>query len=168
MKGCGTRKGRLGRCWVSLYRVRRLREDGVLKAAPRNVVLASQWFAPTNLVLSFETEGQGKFTPEEIDGLVERDRNGRVVSLNLPQKSVLIANHQVHECRPLLPQCTRRAHLCDVDLRRLVVRLVSELLYGNAKGCLHSAQEELEVGPGTWLGMSEYPMSFYGIRLLSI
>ena len=78
-----------------------------MKAAPRNVVLASQWFAPTNLVLSFETEGQGKFTPEEIDGLVERDRNGRVVSLNLPQKSVLIANHQVHECRPLLPQCAR-------------------------------------------------------------
>ena len=73
----------------------------MLKAAPRNVVLASQWFAPTNLVLSFETEGQGKFTPEELEGLVERDSQGRVISLNLPKKSVLIANHQVrslHTC----------------------------------------------------------------------
>ena len=67
----------------------------MLKAAPRNVVLASQWFAPTNLVLSFETEGQGKFTPEEIETLVQRDKNGRVTALNLPQKAVLIANHQV-------------------------------------------------------------------------
>ena len=58
-------------------------------------VLSSQWFAPTELVISFETEGQGKFTPEEIDGLVERDSSGRVIALNLPKKTVLIGNHQV-------------------------------------------------------------------------
>ncbi|KAI0639245.1 acyltransferase-domain-containing protein [Trametes polyzona] len=60
------------------------------------LVLLCQWFAPTKLVLSFETKGPGKFTPEEIETLVERDGNGRVVSLNLPQKAVLIANHQVY------------------------------------------------------------------------
>ncbi|EJF66552.1 hypothetical protein DICSQDRAFT_142143 [Dichomitus squalens LYAD-421 SS1] len=60
------------------------------------LVLMSQWFAPTILVLSFETEGQGKFTPEEIEGLVERNSDGRVIALNLPKKSVLIANHQVY------------------------------------------------------------------------
>ena len=58
-------------------------------------MLSSQWFAPTELVISFETEGQGKFTPEEIEGLVVRDKNGTVVALNLPRKTVLIANHQV-------------------------------------------------------------------------
>ena len=36
-----------------------------------------------------------KFTPEEIDGLVERDSSGRVIALNLPKKTVLIGNHQV-------------------------------------------------------------------------
>ncbi|KAI0335978.1 hypothetical protein GY45DRAFT_1291537 [Cubamyces sp. BRFM 1775] len=60
------------------------------------LVLACQWFAPTKLVLSFETEGQGKFTPEEIETLVQRDKNGRVTALNLPQKAVLIANHQIY------------------------------------------------------------------------
>jgi len=52
------------------------------------------WFAPTNLVITFETKGPGKFTPEELGRLVEKDSNGNV-SLNLPAKSVLIANHQV-------------------------------------------------------------------------
>ncbi|KAI0670062.1 acyltransferase-domain-containing protein [Trametes maxima] len=60
------------------------------------LVLACQWFAPTKLVLSFETKGQGKFTPEEIETLVKRDKNGRVVAVNLPQKAALIANHQVY------------------------------------------------------------------------
>lgn len=52
------------------------------------------WFAPTNLVITFETKGPGKFTPEELGRLVEKDSNGNV-SLNLPAQSVLIANHQV-------------------------------------------------------------------------
>ncbi|RDX56035.1 hypothetical protein OH76DRAFT_1337998 [Lentinus brumalis] len=60
------------------------------------LVLSSQWFAPTELVISFETEGQGKFSPEELETLVERDKNGKVVSLNLPQKTVFIANHQIY------------------------------------------------------------------------
>ncbi|KAM5538195.1 hypothetical protein V8D89_008082 [Ganoderma adspersum] len=60
------------------------------------LVLSSQWFGHTELVISFETEGQGMFTPEEIEALVERDENGRVASLNLPKRSVLIANHQIY------------------------------------------------------------------------
>ncbi|TFK83599.1 hypothetical protein K466DRAFT_498155 [Polyporus arcularius HHB13444] len=60
------------------------------------LVLSSQWFAPTELVISFETEGQGKFSPEELETLVERDKNGKVVSLNLPPKTVFIANHQIY------------------------------------------------------------------------
>ena len=52
------------------------------------------WFAPTNLVITFETKGAGKFTQEEVEKLVEKDAQGNI-SLNLPAKSVLIANHQV-------------------------------------------------------------------------
>ena len=52
------------------------------------------WFAPTNLVITFETKGLGRFTQEELKKLVVKDSRGNV-SLNLPAKSVLIANHQV-------------------------------------------------------------------------
>lgn len=58
----------------------------------------SQWFAPTRLVVSFEREGSGRFTDEEVDELVEQDKTGRVVALHLPQRAVVIANHQV--CSP--------------------------------------------------------------------
>ncbi|KAL6304272.1 acyltransferase-domain-containing protein [Sparassis latifolia] len=60
------------------------------------LVLMSQWFAPTKLVISFETEGLGKFAYEELQEMVVRDNGGRVVGLNLPQKAVLIANHQIY------------------------------------------------------------------------
>ncbi|KAI0778024.1 acyltransferase-domain-containing protein [Trametes elegans] len=60
------------------------------------LVLSCQWFAPTKLVLSFETDGLGKFAPEEIESLVQRDSEGKVTALNLPQKTVVIANHQVY------------------------------------------------------------------------
>lgn len=72
-----------------------LRKGGGSEAEYPNTVLSSQWFGHTELVISFETEGQGMFTPEEIEALVERDENGRIASLNLPRRSVLIANHQV-------------------------------------------------------------------------
>ena len=52
------------------------------------------WFAPTKFVITFETKGLGRFSQEELERLVERDSWGNV-SLNLPAKSVLIANHQV-------------------------------------------------------------------------
>ena len=48
------------------------------------------------MVISFEKEGLGSFTQKELEGIVVRDGSGRVVELNLPQKAVLIANHQVH------------------------------------------------------------------------
>ena len=57
--------------------------------------LMNQWFAPTRISLTFEQEGQGKFTEEEIRNLVERDASGRVIAVHLPSKAVLIANHQV-------------------------------------------------------------------------
>lgn len=62
----------------------------------------SQWFAPTKLVVSFEIEGQGRFTNEEIEKLVEKDASGRVLALHLPQKAVMIANHQVDSSISLL------------------------------------------------------------------
>lgn len=58
-------------------------------------VLVSQLFAPTTLLVTFQREGLGGFTEEEIDRVAERDASGRVVSLHLPEKAVLIANHQV-------------------------------------------------------------------------
>ena len=65
-------------------------------------VLMCQWFAPTKLVVTFETEGQGRFSPEELRGLVERDETGRVIRLHLPKKTVLIANHQVRRPRSVI------------------------------------------------------------------
>src|ERR1700761_8849151 len=62
-----------------------------------------QWFAPTKLVISFETEGKGRFTTEQIEKIVVKDENGKVVSLDLPTKFILIANHQASDFLPLLP-----------------------------------------------------------------
>lgn len=71
------------------------------------IVLVTQLFGPTKMIVSFETEGLGSFTREELEQIVVRDASGRVVQLKLPRKAVLIANHQVmgllavldHPCR---------------------------------------------------------------------
>jgi hypothetical protein len=55
----------------------------------------SQWFAPTKLVISFEQQGKGSFTEEEIERIVVKNENGQVEWLDLPTKFILIANHQV-------------------------------------------------------------------------
>jgi hypothetical protein len=57
-----------------------------------------QWFAPSRLVITFEHDGPGSFTNEEIRDIAKRGGDGRVLGLNLPKKSVLIANHQVGSC----------------------------------------------------------------------
>lgn len=62
-------------------------------------MLVTQWFAPTTLRLTFETEGQGALTPEQLEDLVVRDAHGRVIKLNLPQQTVMISNHQVRSGR---------------------------------------------------------------------
>ncbi|KAG9314536.1 acyltransferase-domain-containing protein [Chiua virens] len=58
--------------------------------------LMIQWFAPTKLSITFETEGQGKFTEEEIRSIVERDASGKVTALHLPSRCIIISNHQVY------------------------------------------------------------------------
>lgn len=63
-----------------------------------SLVLMCQLFAPTKLVVTFETEGMGRFTPEEIDLCLIKDNDGNPVALDLPTKFVLIANHQVCSC----------------------------------------------------------------------
>lgn len=54
-----------------------------------------QWFAPTKLRVTFETQGSGKFSKEEIERIVVKNAKGEVAFLNLPTKFVLTANHQV-------------------------------------------------------------------------
>lgn len=61
-----------------------------------------QWFAPTKLSITFETEGKGRFSPKEIENAVIRGPRGEFVSLNLPTKFVLIANHQVRKSSSVL------------------------------------------------------------------
>ncbi|KAF8640848.1 hypothetical protein AX17_000496 [Amanita inopinata Kibby_2008] len=56
----------------------------------------SHWFAPTEIQVTFETEGKGKFSQKEIEGIVVGSENGDPVSLNLPDKFVLTANHQIY------------------------------------------------------------------------
>ncbi|KIO02297.1 hypothetical protein M404DRAFT_1002311 [Pisolithus tinctorius Marx 270] len=58
--------------------------------------LMNQWFAPTYLSITFETQGQGKFTMEEIEQIIQRDPSGKVVALKLPLKMVVTSNHQVY------------------------------------------------------------------------
>jgi lysocardiolipin and lysophospholipid acyltransferase len=53
-----------------------------------------QWFAPTKLRVTFETQGLGKFSKEEIERIVVKHPSG-AVTLNLPTKFVLTGNHQV-------------------------------------------------------------------------
>ncbi|TFK40968.1 acyltransferase-domain-containing protein [Crucibulum laeve] len=60
------------------------------------LILMCQWFAPTKLAISFETEGKGSFTQEEIDQVVIKNKEGEVIALDLPTKFVLIANHQIY------------------------------------------------------------------------
>ncbi|KAI9511751.1 acyltransferase-domain-containing protein [Russula earlei] len=60
------------------------------------LVLMSQWFAPSRLVVTLEHDGPGAFSPAQIDEIAVRDEDGRVLGLNLPRKSILIANHQVY------------------------------------------------------------------------
>lgn len=60
------------------------------------LVLVCQLCAPTEFSFTFETGGPGAFTSEEIGNMVLRDEDGHFVSLNLPQRSVLITNHQVY------------------------------------------------------------------------
>jgi hypothetical protein len=59
------------------------------------LVLVCQLFAPTKLEITFETKGKGAFKKNEIDDIVVKNEKGEVVSLNLPEKFVYIANHQV-------------------------------------------------------------------------
>ncbi|THH21467.1 hypothetical protein EW146_g75 [Bondarzewia mesenterica] len=60
------------------------------------LILMCQWFAPTRLVVTFERDDPGAFAEDEIAGLVVKDKSGKVIGLNLPHRSVLIANHQVY------------------------------------------------------------------------
>ncbi|KZP32349.1 hypothetical protein FIBSPDRAFT_722715 [Athelia psychrophila] len=79
--------------------VRGVYEDGARYckgACATLLVLATQWFAPTTLRLTFETTGQGALSPAQLADLVVRDASGRVIKLNLPQQSVMISNHQVY------------------------------------------------------------------------
>lgn len=58
----------------------------------RLIVVISQFFAPTKLVISCSDEQGNIVDPEK---LVQRDSKGRIVHVNLPDKSVWMSNHQV-------------------------------------------------------------------------
>ncbi|KIM84607.1 hypothetical protein PILCRDRAFT_780251 [Piloderma croceum F 1598] len=60
------------------------------------IVLLNQCFAPTRLSVTFEREGQGCFSEEQINHIVVRNTEGKVIALKLPTKSILIANHQMY------------------------------------------------------------------------
>jgi hypothetical protein len=96
-------------------------------------VLMSQWFAPTQIHLTFEREGQGCLTAEQIENTLVREGD-TVVGLRLPTQSIMIANHQV--IRKLSESRLRlhRPHIGNINsgLHRLVVYLVLRVSHGNA------------------------------------
>lgn len=57
------------------------------------------------LVVSFETQGQGRLTESEIQKIVVRNEAGKVVQLDLPKQSILISNHQVRINKSSLDRC---------------------------------------------------------------
>lgn len=96
------------------------------------LALMCQLFGPTKMRITFETEGEGAFTREEIEQIVVRDASGRVVELRLPNRLVIIANHQV---------CSELFHLFTLalifncgrlDLCRLVVSMGFDILHEHA------------------------------------
>lgn len=52
-------------------------------------VLTTQWFSPTEITLSFEGDNI------DLEKVLVRDTNGRLVGLNFPSKLVVMGNHQV-------------------------------------------------------------------------
>ena len=111
-----------------------------------------QWFAPTKLRITFETQGLGSFTPEEINRYVIRDTDGKVIALDLPTKFVLIANHQVNMGLDWTYLCW---FFCFIDICRLVVCLVPHLLpepSWHSPVCLYNSEEKSSLGPYRWLG----------------
>lgn len=116
-------------------------------------VLMCQWFAPTKLKVTFETEGKGKFNAEDVERLVVRNKSGEVAYLNLPTKFVLISNHQVR-CLFLLAIVFYL--MSDEGLCRLVVCLVLDLFPGATRGasvCLYYSEEKSQVDSSCRLGM---------------
>ncbi|KAJ6627200.1 hypothetical protein B0H10DRAFT_1996020 [Mycena sp. CBHHK59/15] len=86
-------------CLLPFNWARTLYRDGIRytkRAFGCLLILMCQWFAPTKLVISFEREGKGSFSAEEIELIVVKDENGDIISLDLPTKFILIANHQVY------------------------------------------------------------------------
>jgi hypothetical protein len=69
---------------------------------PQSPVLMCQWFAPSRLVITFEHDGPGAFSIDEIRDMTSQGGDGRVLDL-LPKKSVLIANHQVRTLPNQIP-----------------------------------------------------------------
>jgi cell division protein FtsI/penicillin-binding protein 2 len=59
------------------------------------LVLMCQWFAPTQLIITFATKRKGAVSQHDIERYIIKDHNGNPVALDLPTKFVLIANHQV-------------------------------------------------------------------------
>ena len=51
--------------------------------------------------ITFEREGPGAFTDEELDGMLTRDARGKISGLNLPKRAVLISNHQARAHHPI-------------------------------------------------------------------
>ncbi|EIW86486.1 hypothetical protein CONPUDRAFT_44786 [Coniophora puteana RWD-64-598 SS2] len=84
---------------IPLQATQNLYDEGVRysKGAFASLInLMNQWFAPTQLKITFEREGQGKVSEEDIERFVERDGSGKISFLRLPQKSVITSNHQVY------------------------------------------------------------------------
>jgi hypothetical protein len=115
--------------------------------------LMNQWFAPTKVSITFETEGQGKFTEDDIRNIVERDLSGKVIALHLPSKCVIISNHQVRVPRVFLT-CGLADPLVALGLLRLVVRLVLDVFRGHAQGRVHRLKEESQMDSYHWAGTS--------------
>ncbi|KAH9812254.1 acyltransferase-domain-containing protein [Melampsora americana] len=55
------------------------------------LVVATQIFAPTKLVITLDDDHD-----LDLRKIVKRDRSGRVISLDLPKRSVTMANHQIY------------------------------------------------------------------------
>lgn len=110
-----------------------------------------QWFSPTSLKITFEAKGMGAVPKDVAERMVMRDKEGKVVSLNLPPKFVYIGNHQV-SCHSVSVDSS----MFDVPqgLLRLVVCLVLVVLCPRrTQTRVYYLEEEPEMGSCCRMGM---------------
>ena len=113
------------------------------------LVLISMVWAPTVIRVTVDTDGNDDTL--NLDKIVRYNDQGIAVGLDLPERMVLMSNHQVYcVCAPETGRDLVPSDLTVLSLRnrRLVLHLEPPLLWRSAGQSHHHTQSEPQVDPG--------------------